>query len=244
MTAAPPRITALVNGREAGRAEVVAKEMRRAHHVLRKLGAPPVAGTPDIVRRAVLNRKLELGRDELRRMLAVETARAGRVASAFAIASRGKRRPSGIELAADGITAKEFTAWFHARVDADDEQAMLAAHPEHYIIHTTPTGQEVYETNGGSPLVAAFTIDFNDTADISIATVDGYPYQIVGVAVLPDGRRIGGVKHQFRDTETGLHALLAIDFPLFTAPTITRGHRWHLAIEFSNWIEAAAAARG
>ncbi len=40
---------------------------------------------------------------------------------------------------------------------------------------------------------------------------------------------------------TGLHALLGIAFPLITPPTIWYGHRWHLAIEFRNWIEAAAA---
>jgi hypothetical protein len=29
------------------------------------------------------------------------------------------------------------------------------------------------------------------------------------------------------------------EFPIATPPWLIRAHRWHLACEFSNWIEAA-----
>lgn len=236
-----PQITALIGGKRIGREEVIAKEMVRARHALRKLGCKPVEGTPVEIRQALLDRKLELGRDQLKAMLATETRRAARVATAMAVTSRGRRHPSGIQITATGITGKAFVEWFHHRVQADDEPALLAGHPEHYVIHNTAPGQEVYETNGGSPFVAAFAIDFASSDAISIPTRPDHPYRIAGVAVLPNGRTIGGAKHQFRDDGTGLHAPLGIDFPLITPPTIWYGHRWHLAIEFSNWIEAAAA---
>ncbi len=45
--------------------------------------------------------------------------------------------------------------------------------------------------------------------------------------------------HQFQDTKDGLHGILSIDYPLMTPPVIMNGHKVHLAIEFSNWIEAS-----
>jgi hypothetical protein len=32
---------------------------------------------------------------------------------------------------------------------------------------------------------------------------------------------------------------LCVEFPLLTAPHMIAAHRWHLACEFGNWIEAA-----
>lgn len=237
-----PQITALISGMRIGRDQVIAKEMVRARHALHKLGVGPVDGTPVQVRTAVLERKLDLGREHLMSMLAKETRRAARLSTAMAVTSLGRRHPSGIEISATGITGRGFVDWFHHIVQADNEPALLAAHPEHYVIHNTAQGQQVYETTGGSPFVSAFTIDFRDTDRISIPTRPDDPYQIAGVAVDPTGRTIGGAKHHFRDDATGLHAIIGIDFPLTTPPTIWYGHRWHLAIEFSNWIEAAAAA--
>ena len=54
-----------------------------------------------------------------------------------------------------------------------------------------------------------------------------------------DGVAIGGVRHQFRDTTDGFHARLTVEFPMPTIGRMVKGHRWHLACEFSNWIEAA-----
>ena len=52
---------------------------------------------------------------------------------------------------------------------------------------------------------------------------------------------IGGVRHQFRDTPDGFLARLCVEFPRFTPRRVIAEHRWHLACEFSNWIEAAFA---
>ena len=56
---------------------------------------------------------------------------------------------------------------------------------------------------------------------------------------LAAGLAIGGVRHEFRDEPGGFHARLCVEFPLLTVPHLLDQHRWHLACEFSNWIEAA-----
>jgi hypothetical protein len=48
------------------------------------------------------------------------------------------------------------------------------------------------------------------------------------------------VRHQFRDEGDGFHARVTVEFPVLTNPYMLAQHRWHLACEFSNWIEAAA----
>ena len=55
------------------------------------------------------------------------------------------------------------------------------------------------------------------------------------------GVPIGGVRHLFRDEPNGFRARLTVEFPLTMPSYMIRQHRWHLACEFSNWIEAANA---
>ena len=42
--------------------------------------------------------------------------------------------------------------------------------------------------------------------------------------------------HQFAETDTGFKAKLTIYFPAASAPEMIEGHRWHLACEFTNWV--------
>lgn len=117
---------------------------------------------------------------------------------------------------------------------------MLRACPDHYVIRTRADGrQEVLETTGGSPFAAMFVIDYDDVSSWSTPADPQFPHQIASVARRSDGTAIGGVRHQFRDTEDGFHARLTVEFPLPTLGRMVAGHRWHLACEFGNWIEAA-----
>lgn len=99
------------------------------------------------------------------------------------------------------------------------------------------------EAVGGSPLASEFTICFGNTQEITIPLRQDLPHRIEGVSVLASGLCIGGARHQFQETPTGLHGFLCIDFPRHTPPAITNGHKWHLAIEFSNWVEAAISGK-
>ena len=41
-----------------------------------------------------------------------------------------------------------------------------------------------------------------------------------------------------------MRGVLCVDYPLLTPGAVMSGHKVHLAIEFSNWIEAATASLG
>lgn len=195
--------------------------------------------------RPLRQRKAELGHCGIERVLSRDIRWSTRVARLTAVASRGRRALSTIELVVSEGSAIGFAEWFEQRTSTDDEEAMLAAHPDHFLFRADADGrQEVWETNGGSPLTARFLIDYDDTSSLQNLVNREYPIQLAGVARLSDGLAIGGVRHQFRDEGDGFRALLTVEFPALTLPTILRGHRWHLAIEFSNWIEASLAGEG
>ncbi len=129
--------------------------------------------------------------------------------------------------------------WFNKRTEANDEPRHAGRPPEHYIISTRADGrQEVWEANGGSPMAARLFIGYYDTSSLRTPPSSEYAFNFAGVARLDDGLAIDGVRHQFRDEGQGFRALLTVEFLVLTLPTIIGGHRWHLAIEFSNWIEA------
>lgn len=236
-----PEITTLLGGQKFTRVDVIEGEIACARHALSKLGAPTTDGDVESLRDALGRRKAKLGHSGIEHRLARDIHWSTQAARITAKASRGRRSLSVIELVVSRGSATGFVEWFNQRTDTDDELAMLAAHPEHYLFRTGSDGrQEVWETNGGSPLAARFFIDYDDTSSLRTPPSPEYPIQVAGVARLSDGLAIGGVRHQFRDEGDGFRALLTVEFPAVSLPTILRDHRWHLAIEFSNWIEAAA----
>jgi hypothetical protein len=80
--------------------------------------------------------------------------------------------------------------------------------------------------------------DDGDTDTIRTPVDPTFPTQWASVAKTADGTPIGGVRHQFRDEPSGgFRARLTVEFPLTTLPHMIAAHRWHLACEFSNWIE-------
>ncbi|WP_040785542.1 hypothetical protein [Nocardia pneumoniae] len=232
-------IAAWIGGRQVERDQVLAWEDRRIDAAARKLGvSAPEPGDIDIRREALLHTKLELGSGEIRRRLARDSHWADRIARAQARVSR-RRRHSVTELEVSVGSAADFAAWFDRTMNAADPTAMLRACPDHFDTTFGTRGQEVLETTGSSPLAALFFIDYDDVSSLLTPPDASFPYQIAGVARAQNGRAIGGVRHQFRDTATGFHARLTVEFPLPILPTMVAGHRWHLACEFSNWIEAA-----
>ncbi|MCP2288545.1 hypothetical protein [Nocardia amikacinitolerans] len=93
---------------------------------------------------------------------------------------------------------------------------------------------------GGSPAASRFLIDYAETESLTVPIDPGYPIQIAGQALLDDGLVIGGVRHQFRDRDGTLEALLTVQFPATVPARLIRQHEWHLVVEFSNWMIAAA----
>lgn len=253
-------IQTFIDGREVSRSDVQRWEARRARAVLAKLGsrlgrravAEILPGVDlhtvfdadlDAQRQALCALKSGLGHAGIYAMLRHELAMSERVARIAVAGSRGRKAYSTTRLVAEGISAVEFGAWFDGLTATNDEDAMVRVCPDHYLLRGRPDGrQEVVETTGGSPTPTRFLVDYAAAGLVSVQVKPGYPVQIAGRAVLDDGLVIGGVRHQFRDHDGAMEAVLTVEFPGLFPSRMIAAHRWHLAVEFGNWIIAAAAA--
>lgn len=231
-----------IGGQEVPHARVLEWERRRARRVLAQLGVRPAGDDLADLRRQLAERKRELGPEGLlarfRRDLVLSTP----FADLTARLSAGHRRFSVTEIVTNAGTAEHFCAWFLNCTRRNDQVAMLAGTPDHFVLRTLADGrQEVVETNGGSPLAARFFIDYQDLSSLRSPRDPAFPLELAGVARTTGGLALGGVRHQFRNEGAGFRARLLVEFPLLTLPSVVSGHRWHLASEFGNWIEAALA---
>lgn len=233
-------IKTFINGKEIPRTHVMEWEKRRALSVLKKLGAHPISPNLADLQQQIAERKQELGSEALLKILRWELAISNPMSVVIAGLSFGARRFSVTELVTSHGTAEHFVEWFNERAKINDENAMLAGTPDHYLIRTNADGsQEVVETNGGSPLAAHFFIDYQDLSSLRSPIDAAFPWQIAGVARSSTGLAVGGVRHQFRNENGGFRARLLVEYPLLILPQVISGHQWHLASEFGNWIEAA-----
>jgi hypothetical protein len=238
-------ITAVLGNSSLSRDEVLEWEGRRAAVVFKKLG---MGVPPDGVaarREALVAKKLELGHAEIERRLARQIAGATRLSRVMSTLSRGGRRLCIVELRGVGASAEAVPAFYGAAMDSGDEGPLLAASPDHWMLRKRDDGiQQVIETTGGSPLASCIYLDENEVGTISTPADPSFPVQWVafGRARL-GGPPAGALRHQFRDEPGGAFtARLTIEFPRVTPARLVNAHRWHLACEFSNWIEAASAA--
>ena len=88
-------------------------------------------------------------------------------------------------------------------------------------------------------LIHIFFITFNEETGLQTPRDKSFPYQSVGIAKLKNGTIIGGVRHQFRDTATGIEARTLVEFPAICPKIVLREHQKHLAAEWSGWIQWA-----
>ena len=233
-------ISSTLGGRTLGREQILSWEGRRITAAAKRLRVDvPASGSVATRREALLQSKLALGSENIIDRLSRDIRISEPLARAQAAIS-SRRRVSVTRLAVTGGTAQEFVAWFREQTAQSNEPAMLRACPDHFVIRTGKDGrQEVLETTGGSPLAARFSVDYTNAEGLVTPAHPKYPLQIAGVALGGKDQPIGGVRHQFCDTETGFEAILTVEFPFPTLPTMVSQHRWHLACEFSNWIEDA-----
>jgi hypothetical protein len=252
-----PNITAIIDGELVTRPEVQRWESRRATSVLkrfaRRLGlramaellpgttlASLLAADLDTQRAALVTLKTGLGHAGIYAMLRHELTVSDRTARLAVAASRGRTAHSVTRLTAPGCSADQFATWFNNLVVTNAEVDMIDACPDHYLLRGLADGrQEVIETTGGSPTATRFLVDYANVDAVSVPVDPAYPIQIAGRAVLDDGFAIGGVRHQFRDRDGAMEALLTVEFPGVFPGSLIAAHRWHLATEFSNWIIAS-----
>jgi hypothetical protein len=234
------KLHAIIDGKQIDRAAIREWEERRQTKVAKKLGI--VADSFESRRQALLKRKLELGHEELRRIFSTDLKVSGFVSRLLAKLSMGRRLYSICEIVVEQGSAEAFAAWFNDCTVNNCEALMIDSCPDHFIIATESDGRQVVmEITGGSPFTAEFAVDYEDTSSIATPPDPTFPFQIAGVARLADGLAIGGVRHQFRQEGEGFRARMTVEFPRGTVGHMIAQHRWHLATEFSNWIELSVS---
>lgn len=235
-------IEAVIDGKLVPRPGVLAWENRRITASAKKLGAQiaPDAAVADR-REELVQAKLSIGADALLQRFATQLRLADHSAH---LGVRLTRRRAFVtaELHVTAGSSAQLVDWFDEQFKNDNQAAMLRACPDHYVLRTTDDGrQQVMQATGASPLLNQFFLTYGSDEGLSNPRQTRYSHQIVASARLADGTLVGGARMQFRDNATGFFARLIEEFPALTPAFMIKQQRWHTALEFSNWTEAAHA---
>jgi hypothetical protein len=197
-------------------------------------------------RRALDRFRARLGRQGLLDLLAADIEEGNAFLRESAHASDGSFTAGTTVLATSGLTSAAFLAWMD-RAFAGDEQALLAAHPEHYVMGTDSVGARVVENIG--PHVCSFYMGGWGTDALAWAAdadellpESEFPHKMSSNLFLADGTVVGRALIQFGDTADGFTGNLTIYLPAAAPRDVLEHHLRHYAVEFRNWIVAAAAA--
>ncbi len=236
-------ITAYVAGRLTSREDVLAYEHKRALKVAKRLDLTTTSRDHEELIGRIVDRKLELGHDALRHKLRGDLRISGAMGTFGAAVSRGRRRVVTTILRCEFGACELAIEWYREHF-RDDERAMLAASPDHWIFHQHADGtEEVTETAAASPVVVQMFFT-DDDRTVRTAPGHSYPVEWAGAALTRGGKPMGGVRHRFRDLPSGGFEIeLNVEFPTTTLPPMVAAHGWHLASEFSNWLEFANGIR-
>lgn len=135
----------------------------------------------------------------------------------------------------EGLSVEQFMAIM--QIMQDDIRVALASHPEHFAGSITQEKLLVVEPFGmyGTPtLCTVMVCDASELGpQIQKDQDPTYTFSMAGRAYLPDGTtEINSPYHQFKPTDDGFEAKLAVYWPENTPDEIVSGHCLHLAMEF------------
>ncbi len=198
-------------------------------------------------RRVLALLKSRLGRQGLLDLLAADIDDGSAFLREKALLSNGQFRAGTVRLAIRGLKAAQFMKWLVSSFD--DETVLLAAEPDHFVVVNNPDSTVTLVENLG-PFVCKVQLPAYGTAPNWAAEAAKellpeaeYPFRRLADLTLADGTVVGRVMTQFGDTDEGFNAVLSCYFPVECPEEVLEHHRQHLAVEFRNWITAAAAAR-
>ncbi|MFJ8799312.1 hypothetical protein [Streptomyces sp. NPDC102487] len=198
-------------------------------------------------RRALDRFRTRLGRQGLLDLLAADIEEGNNFLRECARTSGGEFHAGTTVLQTRGLTSSEFLEWMDAAFAGDDSRPLLAAHPEHYVMGTDDIGARVVENIG--PHVASFYMGGWGTAAMAWADnapellpESEFPRKMSSNLFLEDGTVVGRALIQFGDTAEGFTANLTVYFPTSCPQDVLDHHLRHYAVEFRNWIVAAAEA--
>lgn len=212
---------------------------------------PTGAGTIDdfelfYARRGLDRFRARLGRQGLLDLLAGDIEEGNAFLRDSAIASEGTFKGGTTVLQTRGLTSGEFLPWME-KAFAGDEKPLLAAHPEHYVMAPGADGFNVVE-NIGPHVCSFFMGGWGTDAMAWAADADEllpeseFPHKMSSNLFLADGTVVGRALTQFGDTADGFAAHLTVYVPTACPQDVLEHHLRHYAVEFRNWITAAAAA--
>ena len=233
----------IIDGDEFTKNELDSWKRKRVWKVLKnlKVNMPMVEDTNELCDRLTLI-KSKMSYEDITSSMKLKL-KIGQIGmKAAAILSNKKRRSAITTIFADGITAEKFSIIIDSLMLEDspeNRKINLAACPDHYVLRSFDETLEVIETTGNTPVPTQFFITFNDETGLKEPRNLNYPYQSTGIAKLKDGTIVGGVRHQFRDTQSGIEVRALVEFPILCPKIIIKEHQKHLAVEWSNWINWA-----
>lgn len=200
-------------------------------------------------RRALDRFRRRLGRQGLLDLLAADIEEGNAFLRESALASHGTFEAGTTVLTTKGVTSADFLAWME-RAFAGDETALLAAHPEHYVMAPGTDGAFNVVENIGPHVCSFFMGGWGTDAMAWAADApellpeSDFPHKMSSNLFLADGTVVGRALTQFGDTADGFTASLTVYVPTTCPPEVLEHHLRHYAVEFRNWIVVAAAARG
>lgn len=198
-------------------------------------------------RRALDNLRLLLDGEPMLELLRDQMEAGDAFVKELVAASNGGLRECRVDIAAEGLSSGEFLDWWRARLA--EPAVCYAAHPEHYAMVPFPAPDgSVSERIGveqiGGHLVRV-KLAYGRVPEVAARlSSDEYPVELATTLALIDGTEVFYAFHQFRDTPAGFELILRAFFPAAAADDLFEGHTRHFAVEFCNWIRAAAADLG
>ncbi|MDC6266473.1 hypothetical protein [Lysinibacillus fusiformis] len=231
-----------IDGKDITKVQLTQWKRERVKKVFKTLGYKSAEiNNPDRMIDKLTDLKMDYSYQEMYNKLESKLKLSEIMMRMAAALSRNRRKFSWTEIYLDGITAEEAIKGIeNLMLNQSDEnnRVNLSACPDHYALR--PLGEkelEVIETAGNAPLPSQFFIVFDDETGLQTPRDHSYEYQSVGVARLKDGRVIGGVRHQIKDTKTGIKVKLSVEFPALSPTSLIKSHQMHLACEFSYWLQ-------
>ena len=230
----------MINQKEVSQERIEQWRKQRIHKAAKILNLQlPNTDNMEILDQALLEAKMKLTYEELIQQIGTNIKWSQYLMKWAAKWSKKSRKRAVVTIFASGLTAASFSIMLeklmlektnvHKRVN-------LGACPDHYALQAYGDKLEVIETAGNSPLPTQFFLKLGGEAEIEEPRDASYPFQTVGAASLANGCNIGGIRHQFRDTEKGLEARFCVEFPSLCPDSLIKEHQLHLAAEWSKWI--------
>ena len=249
-------IRAIINGKEADWSIIRQWEIRREwkavakirkflgnqefEHILTSGGYSLELKTQPERKEALVYLKLQMGHERILKMLHTELKLSGAFENILAKLSGNRRKLCAVELISDSGDANNLVNWYMERFEANDEASMLMAIADHYLFQTLPGNrQEIIEVTGGTPFASRFVANIGDSDGVITNRDPEYGSGMVANCKLDSGNILGGIVHEFKTENGGVHAKLQIEFPGLMPNYYIRKHQFHLVVEFSNWMKMA-----